>query len=178
MCFPLLFIFINPNWFDSRGSVFEPALPGWSAATVGHLPYASRSHSAAHSPLCLQQYCIYPSVSSLPATCVLSPSCSAWAVWTHWQRRLEALFDAISGNQILTLRGEKNIIKALPENISRIWTSDRNETEREKHNTQKEKTSTSTELFKRSLLLVYVRESRRQINFCYIKQSPTPSVKK
>lgn len=58
---------------------------GWDLA------YASRSHSAAHFLLLQSPWTVLllsvseqKETNSLRATLALSPSCSVWAVWTHW----------------------------------------------------------------------------------------------
>ncbi len=86
--FSLLFIFINLDWLESRGSVYRLGLPDWSCSIRFQVPL-----SCPLPPLAVSLYSSIAVKRKQPsATCVLSPACSEWAVWTHWQIWLEANF--------------------------------------------------------------------------------------
>lgn len=177
MFFPLIFIFINLSWFNSRGAFYRPGLPGWSAATVGDLPYGSRSHSAAHFLLLQSPWtvavCQWAKGNNQPcAPRKLSPACSVWAVWTHWQIWPEAIFDAISRNKMFTLMWWKELLQLCQKQLSRFFSGWQRRNSTKKLTKRKEKLS-KTELIKRYFLsvcvCVCVRVSWRQLIFYYMK---------
>jgi len=104
-----LFLEIRADWRAQSSSGL--GLPVWRAAAVGDLPEGSRCHSATHflllpSPRTLAYRCSptrEKEAAVLPVSRILLTACRAWAAWTHGQIWLEALFDAISRNLILTL---------------------------------------------------------------------------